>query len=150
MMLLLYLKEKNYESLLAQDATEEDLELEMESSDVYRIRFTTMKLRSKKGGHDEEVRAVKTIAWMFRFIWNTRYGNKKIQGHLTLEEINQAKVFIFKVVQHETFQNENEKRISSLNAFRDETGLRLRSPISRRNNVIDFCFPIVLPAKIRL
>ncbi|KAG5866817.1 hypothetical protein JTB14_007195 [Gonioctena quinquepunctata] len=57
-----------YGALLAQDASEEDLELEMESSDVYR--------------------------------------------------------------------NENDKRISSLNAFRDETGLiRLRSPISRRNDV---------------
>ncbi|KAG5897955.1 hypothetical protein JTB14_021134 [Gonioctena quinquepunctata] len=47
-----------YESLLAQDASEEDLELEMESSDVYRVRFTTMKLRFKKGAHDEEVRSV--------------------------------------------------------------------------------------------
>ncbi|KAG5877324.1 hypothetical protein JTB14_017625 [Gonioctena quinquepunctata] len=47
-----------YESLLAQDASEEDLEHEMESSDVYRVRFTTMKLRFKKGAHDEEVRSV--------------------------------------------------------------------------------------------
>ncbi|KAG5863273.1 hypothetical protein JTB14_027896 [Gonioctena quinquepunctata] len=47
-----------YESLLAQDASKEDLELEMESSDVYRVRFTTMKLRFKKGGHDEEIRSV--------------------------------------------------------------------------------------------
>ncbi|KAG5862450.1 hypothetical protein JTB14_012099 [Gonioctena quinquepunctata] len=44
-----------YGSLLTQDASEEDLELEMESSDVYRVRFTTMKLRFKKGAHDEEV-----------------------------------------------------------------------------------------------
>ncbi|KAG5892767.1 hypothetical protein JTB14_007983 [Gonioctena quinquepunctata] len=47
-----------YGALLAQDASEEDLELEMESSDVYRVRFTTMKLRFKKGAHDEEVRSV--------------------------------------------------------------------------------------------
>ncbi|KAG5867106.1 hypothetical protein JTB14_009403 [Gonioctena quinquepunctata] len=49
---------KVYGALLAQDASEEDLELEMESSDVYRVRFTTMKLRFKKGAHDEEVRSV--------------------------------------------------------------------------------------------
>ncbi|KAG5881671.1 hypothetical protein JTB14_030891 [Gonioctena quinquepunctata] len=46
-----------YESLRAQDAREEDLELKMESSDVYRVRFTTMKLRFKKEGYDEEVRS---------------------------------------------------------------------------------------------
>ncbi|KAG5866941.1 hypothetical protein JTB14_008192 [Gonioctena quinquepunctata] len=58
-----------YESLLAQDASEEDLELEMESSDVYRVRFTTMKLRFKKGAHDEEVRSIE------KYRPNTRMWN---------------------------------------------------------------------------
>ncbi|KAG5870253.1 hypothetical protein JTB14_036715 [Gonioctena quinquepunctata] len=55
---LVVYKSEVYESLLAQDASGEDLELEMESRDVYRVRFTTMKLRFKKGAHDEEVRSV--------------------------------------------------------------------------------------------
>ncbi|KAG5869318.1 hypothetical protein JTB14_019515 [Gonioctena quinquepunctata] len=54
-----------YESLLAQDESEEDLELEIESSDVYRVRFTTMKLCFKKGGHDEEVRWWKGPKWLY-------------------------------------------------------------------------------------
>lgn len=55
-------------------------------------------------------RITRLVAWIFRFVHSLRNQTQKRSGPLTTDVINRAKVFIIKVVQHEAFQDENDKR----------------------------------------
>lgn len=94
------------------------------------------------------IKIVRMTAWIFRFIYNARHPMQRRQGQLTAEEIDMAEVFVFKTIQQETFPDENDKRICTLNPFRDQFGvIRLKSRVSNRKDDEHFRFPVVLPAK---
>nr|XP_022907792.1 uncharacterized protein LOC111419242 [Onthophagus taurus] len=69
------------------------------------------------------------IAWILRFIFNTRNPINKRKGALTEEEIGKAETFVVKRVQRDSL-DENDKRWRNLQSFRDENGvIRVKSRV---------------------
>lgn len=91
---------------------------------------------------------IRLLAWIKRFIQNTRRTNlARARGELSCEEIQSAEKTVARLVQEESFSSENDKNLSSLHVFRDEEGLlRLKTKIINRNDSEYFCTPIVLPS----
>nr|XP_022908348.1 uncharacterized protein LOC111419719 [Onthophagus taurus] len=86
------------------------------------------------------------IAWILRFVFNTRNPINKRKGALTEEEIGKAETFVVKRVQRDSL-DENDKRWRNLQSFRDENGvIRVKSRVLRRNDAEHFRLPILLPA----
>ncbi|KAJ8977402.1 hypothetical protein NQ317_003183 [Molorchus minor] len=70
------------------------------------------------------------------------------EGPLTGDEFDAAEVFVFKVIQQETFPDTRDKTLCSLHPVRDELGLlRLKSRVSNRQDIDTFRFPVILSAK---
>ncbi|KAJ8964444.1 hypothetical protein NQ317_013854 [Molorchus minor] len=91
---------------------------------------------------------VRMIAWIFRFIKNLRNKAEKVQGQLTGDEIKSAEIYIYQLIQHESFKGKDDPRLLSLDTFVDAQGIiRLKSRISYREDKDDFRFPIVLAPK---
>ncbi|KAJ8909412.1 hypothetical protein NQ315_017031 [Exocentrus adspersus] len=94
------------------------------------------------------LKTVRMLAWVFRFVYNSRKCNPKRRGELTVEEIEYGENFLLKLIQSETFSGENSKRIGSLDPFHDKNGLiRLKTRVSNRQDTTAFRFPVVLPCK---
>lgn len=94
------------------------------------------------------LKTIRSVAWIFRFVYNARTATQRCQGELTAEEINRAEIFVLKIVQREVFSDEKDKRLATLDTFLDESGLiRLKSRVARREDLKDFRFPVVLPAQ---
>lgn len=92
------------------------------------------------------LKTVRMIAWMFRFINNIR--KKKRSAELTLEEIDEAEKYLFKLVQKEVFGDESNNQLASLNPFKDSFGIiRTTSKVSNRIDTDNFRFPIILPGR---
>ncbi|KAF2902792.1 hypothetical protein ILUMI_03394 [Ignelater luminosus] len=93
------------------------------------------------------MRIVPMVAWIFRFVNNWR--QKNISGVLTFKKIEiKAEIFVLKVEQNQSFDRENDERLSTLRPFIHKNGLiRLKTRVSNREDIKDFCFPVVLPAK---
>lgn len=52
------------------------------------------------------------------------------------------------MIQFESFSSVTDKAVSSLSSFCDDAGLlRVKSQVSRRADLGNFCYPIILPAK---
>lgn len=96
-------------------------------------------------------KTIRMIAWIFRFSYNVRFPLDRRQGALTGLELDKAEGFIFKLLQKHFFEGNEEKRLSGLDAFVDDSGIiRLRSRVSQRDDTHQFRYPIVLPSKHRL
>ncbi|KAF2879705.1 hypothetical protein ILUMI_26468 [Ignelater luminosus] len=81
-------------------------------------------------------RIVRMVAWIFRFVNNLR--KKRISGVLTSQEINEAEIFVLKIVQNQSFGHENDERLSTLRPFIDKDGLiRLKTRVSNREDTED-------------
>lgn len=92
-------------------------------------------------------KTIRMIAWVFRFVRNSR-NDSKIQGELSSEEFVAAEKFVLKLVQKECFSGIEDKRICTLNPFIDESDLlRLKTQVSSRNDNDFFRFPVLLPSK---
>ncbi|KAJ8962359.1 hypothetical protein NQ318_018342 [Aromia moschata] len=93
-------------------------------------------------------KTLRMVGWIFRFIYNVRNPIERQQGPLTTEEINLAETFVFRLVQQEVFHDECDKRICTLNPFKDSHGvIRLKSRVSNREDCNNFRFPVVLPGR---
>ncbi|KAJ8939437.1 hypothetical protein NQ318_010621 [Aromia moschata] len=93
-------------------------------------------------------KTLRMVGWISRFIYNVRNPIERQQGPLTTEEISLAETFVFKLVQQEVFHDECDKRISTLNLFKNSHGvIRLKSSVSNRENCDNFRFPVVLPGR---
>ncbi|KAF2888647.1 hypothetical protein ILUMI_17526, partial [Ignelater luminosus] len=93
-------------------------------------------------------KTTRMIAWIFRYLQNVRYPDKKRSSELIVAEIEVAEKFIFRKIQQENFVDLENKNIRSLNPFYDECGvIRLKSRVSNRDDTNNYRFPIVLPAK---
>lgn len=94
------------------------------------------------------LKTIRMIAWLFRFLENIRHPKEKLCGELSLEEIDKAEVFAFKIVQAESFGNSGSEKLKPLDPYTDERGLiRLKSRVSARQDSELFRYPIVLPSK---
>ncbi|XP_018395064.1 PREDICTED: uncharacterized protein LOC108773670 [Cyphomyrmex costatus] len=95
------------------------------------------------------LRIVRTTAWVRRFLINCRAPQtSKLTGELSVEEFTKAELTVFRLVQEESFNKENEKWLSTLDIYTDENGLlRLRSSITNRIDEYDFRHPILLDPK---
>ncbi|KAJ8969022.1 hypothetical protein NQ317_012213 [Molorchus minor] len=81
--------------------------------------------------------------WEKRQGWDTPH-----EGPLTGDEFDAAEVFVFKVIQQETFPDTRDKTLCSLYPVRDELGLlRLKSRVSNRQDIDTFRFPVIWSAK---
>ncbi|XP_050300164.1 uncharacterized protein LOC126738773 [Anthonomus grandis grandis] len=65
----------------------------------------------------KSAKTIRMMAYLLRFIHNTRHPIDKRVGELSLEELEVAENFVFKVVQKETFTGVNAPRIASLSPF---------------------------------
>ncbi|GFS53052.1 integrase catalytic domain-containing protein [Trichonephila inaurata madagascariensis] len=85
---------------------------------------------------------------MLRFVENCRHPDKRVTSHLTVSELDAAEKVLVKIVQQETLKNENiESRLKTLCIFTDFNGLiRLKTKITRRDNVENFISPLLLPS----
>lgn len=120
-------KKKSVAALLNSDSSLEDWHLS------YFSRFT---------------KTLRMIGWIFRFSQNIRNPSSRLQGELSVTELEGAEVHILKLIQQECFKGENDPRLCNLSPFKDERGLiRLRTRISNRKDAEQFRFPVVLPAK---
>ncbi|KAF2889737.1 hypothetical protein ILUMI_16436, partial [Ignelater luminosus] len=76
-------------------------------------------------------RIVRMVAWIFRFVNNLR--KKKISGVLTSQQIDEAEIFVLKIVQNQCFGHENDEPLSTLRPFIDKDGLiRLKTRLHER------------------
>ncbi|XP_044756949.1 uncharacterized protein LOC123315351 [Coccinella septempunctata] len=90
-------------------------------------------------------KTVYMLGWIRRFLHNCRYPNDKHCGFLSVEEINDAELVIFRLIQHDSFSTLNDA-IKSLFPFKDESGvLRIRTKLVNLEDSFDFRYPIVLP-----
>lgn len=94
------------------------------------------------------MRAVRMIAWILRFCHNIRSSLNKHKGELTMEEMDTAEEFVIKLIQKNSFQGDNDRRLNTLNCFKDKSDIiRVKSQVSNRKDSEHFRFPVVLPSK---
>lgn len=92
-------------------------------------------------------KTLRMVAWIFRFINNVKSKQRSCEA-LTADEIIGAEKFVLKVIQTESYPDRKNESLSSLNVFEDEDGLiRLRTQVSNRKDIEDFCYPVVLPGR---
>lgn len=70
-------------------------------------------------------KTLRMVGWIFRFIHNVRNPKGRHRGPLTTEEINLAEIFVFKLIQQDTFTDERDKQISALSPFGDNDGVEI-------------------------
>ncbi|XP_035217297.1 uncharacterized protein LOC118190650 [Stegodyphus dumicola] len=87
------------------------------------------------------------IAWIKRFGKSARNLPKdRIFGNITFSEYAEAENILLKLIQEESFEPHEDKKIESLQHFVDEKELmRTTTNIPRRNDSGNFRSPIILP-----
>lgn len=95
------------------------------------------------------IKTVRMIAWVFRFVRNSKNGkHSRYKGELSGNEVEEAEVFIFKLIQKEDFSGPDDPRIRCLSPFYDEKCLiRLKSRVSNRPDTESYRYPIVLASR---
>ncbi|XP_044766589.1 uncharacterized protein LOC123322673 [Coccinella septempunctata] len=91
-------------------------------------------------------KTVRMVAWIFRFGNNTNCSKQRRTGDISVQEMNMAEKFIFKLIQKTSYHSPEEIRY--LKPFYDEDGLlRLKTSVANRPDTEGFRFPVILPAK---
>ncbi|XP_044755059.1 uncharacterized protein LOC123314012 [Coccinella septempunctata] len=89
---------------------------------------------------------VKMVAWIKRFVNNSRKKNTEDSKFLTVDELEVSRKLVIRFIQEESFESVEDPKLSSLCPFTDNQGLiRLRTKISDRTDAEDFRMPFVLP-----
>ncbi|GBO33535.1 hypothetical protein AVEN_139183-1 [Araneus ventricosus] len=92
---------------------------------------------------------VRLVGWITRFIQNCHSikENRNI-GELTASEFRKEELIIFRIVQKETFQGEDDKKLKFLFVYKDEDGLlRVKIKIIYRKDTENFRKPVLLPSE---
>ncbi|XP_030752247.1 uncharacterized protein LOC115879487 [Sitophilus oryzae] len=104
----------------------------------------------------------RSIAFILRFINNSRANSQKLIGPLTVDELRNSELFIIKTIQSTYFSKElnelksparkiSDKQILKLNPFIDgENVIRVGGRLSQALVPYDQKFPILLPSKNRV
>lgn len=97
-------------------------------------------------------KTVRIVAWILRFISNSRIPrNARKYKILDSEEISRAELAVIKMIQSESFINEEDEKLKTLGVFKDKNGIiRLKTKILYRPDSEDFKTPAILPSKNEL
>lgn len=104
------------------------------------------------------LKAIRVIGWISRFTFNARASLvDRRSGDLSFEELTEAKLRLFKIVQRQSYERELEvlrsgklvqssSSIAKLRPFIDENGLiRMRSRLQHSDLQYEEKFPIIVP-----
>ncbi|XP_045535849.1 uncharacterized protein LOC106710483 [Papilio machaon] len=107
-------------------------------------------------------RLTRTLAYILRFIHNSKNKNAKITGSLSASELNKSLAYLAKQSQKESFEKEYDAlrkgqqlstncKITSLNPFLDDDGImRVGGRLNKSNYSHNKKHPIILDGKHRL
>ncbi|XP_055940812.1 uncharacterized protein LOC129971244 [Argiope bruennichi] len=97
-------------------------------------------------------KTVKIVAWILRFINNSRISrDDRKYGIFDSEEISVAEHAVIRIIQKESFVNEEDEKLKTLRAFKDGNDIiRLKTKILYRPDSEDFKTPAILPSKNEL
>ncbi|XP_035210306.1 uncharacterized protein LOC118184701 [Stegodyphus dumicola] len=90
-------------------------------------------------------KTIRLVAWMCRFVYNCKHQNKK-KDELTVSELNEAENILIRLIQNESFNGIEDKRILSLNPFIDCGIIRTKTAIFQREDTSEFRTPAILPS----
>lgn len=84
---------------------------------------------------------------ILRFIDNSKRGpDQRATGPYSVSDIARAELVAMRVVQSEVFEGEKDHRLTGMSVYKDEMGLlRLKTPVSYRDDSLGFRCPIILP-----
>ncbi|UYV60499.1 hypothetical protein LAZ67_1001330 [Cordylochernes scorpioides] len=91
---------------------------------------------------------LRVTAWMNRFLTNARGTiGQRVKGDLTVNEIKRAELMLVRVIQRESFTGPEDKRLKDFKLCCDSLGLlRVKTKISRRQDLESFRMPLLLPS----
>jgi hypothetical protein len=91
---------------------------------------------------------VRIFAWIKRFLTNSRC-NMKTSGQLTVDQIKEAELMLFSLVQTTSFAKEtNTQTINGLEVEKSIDGVfRVRTKLTHSEEAPDFRLPVLLPNK---
>ncbi|GFW33183.1 uncharacterized protein TNCV_4699991 [Trichonephila clavipes] len=91
---------------------------------------------------------VRITTWIKRFLTNLKKTkDQRMTGDLQIEEIKIAERALFKQVQMDAFNNEEDKKLSPFQIVKDSDGiLRLKTKVFLRDDHKDFRLSIILPS----
>ncbi|UYV63815.1 hypothetical protein LAZ67_2005744 [Cordylochernes scorpioides] len=91
---------------------------------------------------------LRVTAWMNRFLTNARGTiGQRVKGDLTVNEIKRAELMLVRVIQRESFTGPEDKRLKDFKLCCDSLGLlRVKTKISRRQDLEGFRMPLLLPS----
>jgi hypothetical protein len=84
---------------------------------------------------------------MRRFIGNCRTPKCKRSGELCVDELNFAETLVLRLMQEESFDGIEDKRLVSLLPFEDNGLIRMETKLILRQDSCNFRCPIVLPSE---
>ncbi|GBM83167.1 hypothetical protein AVEN_43665-1 [Araneus ventricosus] len=90
---------------------------------------------------------VRLVGWMLRFKHNCLCTKEEItRGELTSSEFHEAELKLVSMIQQESFEGEDDKKLKGLAVFVDEDKiLRVKTQIVNGRDKIDFRKPMLLP-----
>ncbi|UYV81575.1 hypothetical protein LAZ67_20001571 [Cordylochernes scorpioides] len=91
---------------------------------------------------------LRVTAWMNRFLTNARGTiGQRVKSDLTVNEIKRAELMLVRVIQRESFTGPEDKRLKDFKLCCDSLGLlRVKTKISRRQDLESFRMPLLLPS----
>ncbi|XP_018406270.1 PREDICTED: uncharacterized protein LOC108782486 [Cyphomyrmex costatus] len=93
------------------------------------------------------VKTLRLIAWISRFLNNSRKIQVINNEKITAKEIIAAELLLCRLAQKESFKGAKDPRLQKLNVFEDKGLLRTKTIISNRQDNFDFKNPIILDTK---
>jgi hypothetical protein len=102
-------------------------------------------------------KVVRIVAWVLRFIHNTKSKETKLSGELAYDEITSAKIMVFQLEQKEAFASEfdcldsgkavpKQSPLKKFNPFLDTDGLmKVKGRLQFSNLSFDEKHPLILP-----
>jgi hypothetical protein len=92
------------------------------------------------------IRNIRVIAWMRRFLANSRPRSVKRTGPLTVQEFIDSEITVMRIIQQEELANQS-KIFKGLVVQKATDGLyHVKTKITHRDDIGAFCFPVLLPS----
>lgn len=92
------------------------------------------------------IKIVRSIAWIYRFIFNCKYVNRRLMNELCYKEVQDAELVLFRLIQKEEFDERFIKEKYNLEIYKDDIGIiRLKTRLILSDEPECFKFPILLP-----
>jgi len=93
------------------------------------------------------VRNIRVIAWLRRFIINSKPGSPKQSGSLSVQEFVDAETVIIRIVQQEVFQKCSEATRTLVVEKGSDELYHVKTKLTHNDDGGSFSFPVLLPSK---